>query len=199
MKTRPELFGQAAADGLSSDVLMAHLEALGWLYSHERDDCVIPAKLLRSVMVVTEDPDVAKKTLDAFGYWKVRADGSVEVLEHGDTVRQSLFATNKKRGKDRQRYERNRDEDRDHASTSGGGPDSESASGTGIGPDSESESALPTYLTTAVTGATTQNGTDGPADCRWCGEPSAFLDGGYCRRGPCIEDRKHDAKGRAHG
>lgn len=100
MRIRPELFGQAAADGLSADAVMAHCEALGWLYAHERDDCVISARLLRSALVLTEDAPTAVKALDSAGYWTARTDGSVEIVDHADVVRGSLHATRMKRRKD---------------------------------------------------------------------------------------------------
>lgn len=139
MRIRPELFGQAAADGLSADAVMAHCEALGWLYAHERDDCVITARLLRSALVLTDDPPTAVKALDSAGYWSARTDGSVEILDHADVVRGSLHATRMKRRKDQraQAKARARAVSPDDASTDDAADDT----------SDESSPQLPNYLT----------------------------------------------------
>lgn len=132
-RTRPEVIGQMAADGLTQDAAMAHLCAVHWLHGHERDDGVIPRRLLPAALLFADDHALVAKELADAGYWRQHTDGSIEIVDHRDVLRQSLGATRAKRDKDRRGQQRQRDRKRD--------PSSDDA------PD-ESTATLPNYLTT---------------------------------------------------
>lgn len=183
MKISPELFDQAAADDLSQDAALAHLQGLAWIYRTERDDCLIPRRLLPRLMPMTDDPVAAAAELVHAGYW-IEGVKAFEVLHHADVVRSSLVAQRSKREKDKRAQARARDR---RASTDDAAADS-------------SDESAPTQSTNQTTQQPAMRERSGPSPqralgkCQACGHREPLDDSGRCDNctawGVSIDDRR---------
>lgn len=100
MKVQPEIFERMVADGLSLEAGAAHLQGLAFLFRHEREDSTVPARMVRTMMPMLDEPEPACAELVRAGYWR-RHDTTYEVVADAEVVRQSLAAQHAKREKDR--------------------------------------------------------------------------------------------------
>lgn len=188
--TQPELPGRMAADDLSEPAALAHYCALAWVQSTERFDCTIPRRLLPVALPLTRDVAGVEEELAAAGYWRSHAK-VVELVDHAGYVQQSLIRVGKKRRTDADASKRYRDKLRaDTPSVTDAATDVRYDAAT----DSDNEHAPRLPTDQANDPPRGENEGNGPPEgaCRSCGEPSAFLLAGYCRRGECTEQRRKD-------
>ena len=179
-----------AADDLSETAALAHYCAIAWISATERFDCLIPRRLLDAALPLTHDRAAALEELVEAGYWRV-VDKSVEIVEHGGVIRQSLVSVDKKRSTDAKAAKSYRS--RRDASVTDAATDSVTDSATESARDEPTEAAprLPTCLPTGLDHEASP--TTGRDTCTRCGRTSRQLDGGLCRRDECVRSRRRGA------
>lgn len=103
-KIDADLFEQMLVDDLDSTAAFVHLASISWLYARMKDDCRIPAALGRMGVAPGVDPAEAEAgatRLVEVGYWTRHDDGSYELINHADVIRQEIGNRRKKASRDR--------------------------------------------------------------------------------------------------
>lgn len=100
VKTGTEFPDDALDVELSDAAYRTHHEAVTWLYKVERGDCYLSAAALRR-FAGSPHAELAVTELVNHGWWRIHQQG-YEVVHHGDTIRSSIAAQQKKRAYDKQ-------------------------------------------------------------------------------------------------
>jgi hypothetical protein len=170
MKVRPEVYEQMAGDGLTRDAMLAHTEGLAYLYRTERMDCRIARAVIRNILFGFDDPTPVVRELVRAGYW-TEHDTYFELVDHWSTVRESLTAQNKKRGRDAGAQQRRRDRKSEPASVTDA--------------DTDDAATQPNNLTTEQPAVREGSHLRPLGKCRTCAHREPLLPDGRCSS--CVE------------
>jgi hypothetical protein len=106
-KLGAEFSDDAANADLSDAAFRTHVEAIQWLFTVERMDCHVPARLVRR-FAGSPHGEMAVTELVNLGWWRVEQQG-YDVIHHADVVRGGIVAQQKKRERDKKAQQSHRD------------------------------------------------------------------------------------------
>lgn len=105
-KLGDEFSDECANAGISDAAYRTHVEAIAWVYRVERMDCRIPKHLIRR-FAGSDHYEAAVKDLVALEWWTDATD-HYEITHHGDVIRASITAQQKRRVKEKEASRRYR-------------------------------------------------------------------------------------------